>query len=219
MYQSVLSASLAVKAAGSFCQWVFSRRFLACSELGANEPFSFLWKFTFTIFSSQPNYLLCSSDMETRAEHVGPGDVILGHTEGQHGLHFLEANMGSGSCKLPWGPSPFNLTGVSENITVLRYPSPLCWRLLLLQQSQQRESRPVPWLLHPVLNLHLTWRRVCTRMLNWKIDCLQCGHGSNSSRGASQNSGQRCLKTLKLDMGQSPGMCWVKPFFKSSVLS
>lgn len=61
--------------------------------------------------------------METRAEHVGPGDMILGHTEGQHGLHFLEANIGLGSCKLPWGPSPFNLTAVNENITMLSYPS------------------------------------------------------------------------------------------------
>lgn len=95
----------------------------------------------------------------------------------------------------------------------------LCWKLLLLQQSQQRESRPVPWLLHPVVSLSLTWKRVGTRMPKWKPDCLQCGHGSSSSRDVSENSGQQCLKTLKLGVGQRPGICWVKPFFKPSVLS
>ena len=62
--------------------------------------------------------------LETRAEHVGPGDVILGTEgwEGQHGLHSLEANGGSGGCKLPWGPSPFSLAAVNENITMLSYP-------------------------------------------------------------------------------------------------
>lgn len=62
--------------------------------------------------------------IETRAEHLGPGDVILGteRQEGQHGLHSLEANAGSGGCKLPWGMSPFSLAAMNENVTMLSYP-------------------------------------------------------------------------------------------------
>lgn len=38
-------------------------------------------------------------------------------------------------------------------------------------------------------------------MLKWTPDCLQ---GEYARKDVSQNSGQLYLKTLKLDMGQSP---------------
>lgn len=87
---------------------------------------------------------------------MGSGDVTLEEQEGQCSLSSLEANTGLGGCKLPLRPSAFCLATVNENVAVLDYPLILCWTFLLLQQSQEGESRPAPWLLHPVVDLYLT---------------------------------------------------------------
>lgn len=158
-----------------------------------SEPFLFFWKFTSIISSSQPNYLHCSSMAWKPVLWHDPWYRIVRRTA----RFALSSRLGclrqlQDALRGFWKPS---LQSCCDGWT--RYPVihlVLCWMLLLLPESQQRESRPVHWLLHLVaVSLNLTWKSVCTKMPKWELGSLWWGHVSKSSRGVSENSGQRCL--------------------------
>lgn len=69
----------------------------------------------------------------------------------------------------------------------------LCWRFSLSPEEKQACTLAALSCSQFEFNMK--------RMLKWKPDCLQ---GEHSRRDVPQNSGQWCLKTLKLTMGQSP---------------